>query len=62
MLQGTVLHEGKVKRCWAVQYAGVVMVVVSSFLDIILVACWSVQAPPRVISAEAYVATLTPTL
>ena len=47
MLQGTVdRHEGKVKRCWAVQYAGVVMVVVSSFLDIILVACWSVQAPP----------------
>ena len=46
MLQGTVLHEGKVKRWWAVQYAGVVMVVVSSFLDNILVACWSVQAPP----------------
>ena len=46
MLQGTVLHEGKVKRWWAAQHAGVVMVVVSSFLDIILVACWSVQAPP----------------
>ena len=56
------LHEGKVKRWWAVQYAGVVMVVVSSFLDIILVACWSVQAPSGVISAEAYDATLTPTL
>ena len=46
MLQGTVLHEGKVKRWWAAQYARVVMVVVSSSLDIILVACWSVQAPP----------------
>ena len=47
---------------WAVQYAG--MVAVSSFLYYIyiLVACWSVQAPPGVISAEAYVATLTPTL
>ena len=62
MLQGTVLHEGKVKRWWAVQYAGVVMVVVSSFLDIILVACWSVQAPLGVISAGAYAATLTTTL
>jgi len=63
VLQGTVLHEGKVAGvvgcavCW--DGGGVFL---SLLYIYILVACWSVQAPSGVISAEAYDATLTTTL
>ena len=67
MLQGTVLHEGKVAGVvgCAVRWDGG-GVFLSLLYIYILVACWSVQAPSGVIrltvSAGAYAATLTPTL